>query len=354
MRILLALLLLVTPVLADSAREKKLQNDVKYLVSQQAGRMRTGVAIIHVASGERVSVDGDRPYPLASVFKLPILVELARQLQAGRAGLALEQVVVLQETDRCIGSGTLQNQPAGAKVKLSRCVELMESISDNTATDVIFNRIGTGSVNKMMAELGLKNTDIPMTNRAAYLLSLGMGSDWRGMSGRAIAARWKQLDKAQRQKAIDRILAENKGTTLRKMQATEDASAARGAYADDVAVATTVDNLASPNDLAELCARLYRGELLDKRWTRYALDILAQCKYNNRIPRNLPEGVTVYHKTGTIAGVVNDAGIIELSDGSGLVVVVLCRDVAQGSTDSASALIGKIAALAYETYEGGN
>lgn len=353
MRTVLALwLILLVPVLAQSPRQKKLENDIKYLVSQHSSRMRAGVAVYHLRSGERVSVDGDRPYPLASVFKLPILLELARQLQAGRQGLSLEQVVTLKETDRCIGSGTLQNQPPGTRVKLSRCVELMESISDNTATDVIFNRIGTDSVNKLLADQGLKNSDIPMTNRAAYLISLGMGSEWRGLSGRQIAQRWKQLDRAQRQKAIDKILAENRGLTLSRFQAAEDASAAQGAYADDVAVATTVDNLASPNDLAELCARLYRGELLDKRWTGYALGILAQCKYNNRLPRNLPEGTVVYHKTGTIAGVVNDAGIIRLEDGTGLVVVVLVRDVGRGSSDTASSLIAKIAALAYDAYAG--
>jgi beta-lactamase class A len=179
-----------------------------------------------------------------------------------------------------------------------------------------------------------------------------MGSDWRGMSGSEIAARWEALDKGQRQKAIEKVLKENQGLTLRKFQAAEDASAAQGAYEDDVAVATTVDNLASPNDLAELCARLYKGELLDKRWTGYALGILAQCKYNNRIPRDLPDGVTVYHKTGTIAGVINDAGIIRMEDGSGLVVVVLCRDVRRGSTDQASSVIAKISALAYEAYAG--
>lgn len=348
--ILLVCLFLALPTLAESPRQKKLQNDVKYLVNQS--RLRAGVAIIDIASGERVSVDGARPYPLASVFKLPILLELARQLQAGRKGLGLDQVVTLQETDRCIGAGTLQNQPAGFKVKLQRCVELMESISDNTATDVIFNRIGTDSVNQLMTDQGLRNSDISMTNRAAYLLSLGMGSDWRGMTGAQIAARWRKLDRVERKRAIEKILAENQNLTLRKFQAAEDASAARGAHADDVAVATTVDNLASPDDLAELCARLYRGELLDAKWTKYSLGILAQCAYNNRIPRDLPEGVTVYHKTGTIAGVVNDAGIIRLPDGNGLVVVVLVRDVGRGRSEAASSLIAKISALAYEAYAG--
>ncbi|GMU53123.1 MAG: hypothetical protein AMXMBFR33_22690 [Candidatus Xenobia bacterium] len=349
-RLLVILLVLLQPCLAQTPREKKLSNDVRYLISQEGQRMKAGVAIVHLATGEKVSVDGSRPYPLASVFKVHVLLELARQLQAGRAGLSLEQVVTLKETDRCIGSGTLQHQPAGSKVKIQRCVELMESISDNTATDVLFNRIGTDSVNKMLTELGYKNSDVFMTNRAAYLIALGMGQEWRGMSGREIAARWRKLDHAQRLAAVGRILKENQGLTLSRFQAAENASAAQAAYADDVAVATVVDNLASPDDLADLLGRLYKNELLDKRWTEYALGILAQCKYKTRIPRLLPRGTTVYHKTGTIAGVVNDAGIIRLEDGTGLVVVVLVKDVARGSSDRASTLIAQIAELAYNAY----
>ncbi|MEW6282445.1 MAG: serine hydrolase, partial [Candidatus Eremiobacterota bacterium] len=192
-----------------------------------------------------------------------------------------------------------------------------------------------------------------LTNRAAYLISLGMGSEWEGMGARAIAARWLKMSHHERLKAVERILQENRDLTLDEFQAAEDASAARQsgqAYLDDVAVAAAVDNLASPNDMADLLGRLYQGEILDKKWTAYCLDVLARQRFNTRIPRLLPAGTRVYHKTGTIVGVVNDAGIIRLGDGTGLVVVVFVRDVRQGSSDEAGTLIAKVARLAYDAY----
>src|SRR5207248_2927126 len=48
-----------------------------------ATRGEIGVALIHVESGARLSIHGDRPFPMASVYKLPIALELLRQIETG-------------------------------------------------------------------------------------------------------------------------------------------------------------------------------------------------------------------------------------------------------------------------------
>lgn len=320
---------------------------MRALVDAQRGRLAAGVAIVHVESGARVEVDADRPYPLASVFKLPILVAIGYRLQAKT--MTLDQAMVIREDQKIIGSGRLRDRPAGSRVSVREAVELMETVSDNTATDILFDAIGLDSVNAMMGGLGLTRTDIYLTNRAAWLVSLGMGRGLKGLSARAIANKWLGLSPAARRESAARVVAENRKTSLAAIQRAEDASLSRP-YADDVRLAEAVDNLAAPADIAALLARLQRGELLDGEWTRYCLGVLGRQKLNSRIPRYLPRGVAVFHKTGTITGVVNDAGIIEIGPRSHVVVVVFCRNVARGGDGAAEALIGRISRAAYDHF----
>lgn len=353
-RLLLAVLILacisgaaLAAPAAPSPSTWKLEAQVRALVGAQRGRLVAGVAVVHIESGARVEVDADRPYPLASVFKLPILVEIGHRLQAKT--MTLDQALTIREEQKIIGSGRLRHQPAGSRVSVREAVELMETISDNTATDILFEAIGLDSVNAMMVGLGLTRGDIYLTNRAAWLVSLGMGRDLRGLSARDIATKWLGLSPAARRDVAARVVAENRRTTLAAIQRAEDASMARP-HADDVRLAAAVDNLASPADIAALLVKLQRGEVLDSAWTRYCLGVLGRQRFNSRIPRHLPKGVAVFHKTGTIQGVVNDAGIIALGPRSHVVVVVFCRDVAKGGEGAAEELIGRVARAAYDQF----
>ena len=338
---------LVAPTLAEPRPIAPLEARVRALVAAQRGRLKAGIAIVHVEGGEQVLVDGQHTFPLASVFKLPILVELGRQLQAG--ALKLDQSLPIRADQKIIGSGTLRNRPDGSTVTVREAMELMETISDNTATDILFDRIGLGSVNAMMSGLGATRTDIYLTNRAAWLVCLGMGSEFHGLSASAIAAKWLGLSASARRAAAERIVAENRRTPLAAIQRAEDASASNP-YADDMRLAAAVDNQASPADLALLLTTLQQGKALDDTWTRYCMGVLGRQRYNTRIPRHLPKGVRVYHKTGSIRGVVNDAGLIEVGPHNHVVVVALCSNVAQGAQDAAEELIGQVARAAYDHF----
>ena len=113
-------------------------------------------------------------------------------------------------------------------------------------------------------------------------------------------------------------------------------------------VATTVDNLRSSADLATVLSQLYQGKLLNKSLTRFCLGVLSRQQFNTRIPRHLPEGTLVYHKTGTIAGVVNDIGIIEVPDVGSVLVVALVNQVGQGEGAQADEFIAQVARAAYD------
>lgn len=348
--ILTMLVIAAAPALArPSHRTRRLSREVRHLVGALAPHMRVGVAILDLPSGQRVEVDAAAPYPLASVFKLPVMAVLAHQLQKGQGGLTLDTELTITESHKCIGSGRLKNVPDGTRITLRRCVELMETISDNTAADMVFERVGLDAVDRTMHAWGFRSCHIFMTNREAWLLSLGLGPGLQGLSPIRMARRWLSWSQSRRRRAAREVDRKYRGMTVARLQALENASRSESQHQEDV-IAADMDNTCSPADIAGLLARLVERKLLDRHWTDYCLGVLAGQRYNSRIPRGLPAGTIVYHKTGTLAGIRNDAGAIDLGGGHFLVVVVFVRDIARGWQDRADDLITSIARLAYRTY----
>ena len=347
MRALLLLLLISGVAWAD--RVDKLKKQIHQIIARsEVGSC--AVSIVHTPSGERVEVQADEPFALASVFKVPVMIELARQIQTQQSPLKLSTKLTVQASDKCIGSGSLQRKPVGSQFSLQQLVEWMETRSDNTATDMIFRRIGLDSVHRWMKSIGCTSSQIFLTNRAAWLISMGQSSDFRGLKPKQIAAKWSKLDPPARVAAAQRAETENVTLSLKEFQRLEDVSASVNTPSENVLVAVAVDNKASAHDLGVVLEKLYKGQLLNPQWTEFCLGVLGRQTFNTRIPRHLPKELTIYHKTGTIAGVVNDIGVIELGPDSGLVVVVLVQQVEEGDEGRAESLIADIARAAYKAY----
>ena len=108
--------------------------------------------------GEAASLNGDELFPTASVFKVPVIVELYRQVEAG--AVSLEEELALREEDKVPGSGILQELSPGLMVTLRDLVSLMMIVSDNTATDLLIEKVGMENVNATLRRLGLKRTTV--------------------------------------------------------------------------------------------------------------------------------------------------------------------------------------------------
>jgi beta-lactamase class A len=110
--------------------------------------------------------------------------------------------------------------------------------------------------------------------------------------------------------------------------------------------------------MTELLRKIYAGETSDSEWSDFALDILLHQHLNARIPRLLPQGTLVAHKTGTIGLVRNDAGIIYVSDDSHVVLsVFVLWDLPQDDpvatlkrTFEVETAMGEISLLAYDAF----
>jgi beta-lactamase class A len=112
-----------------------------------------GIAVADLTSGERFTVNEAFAFPQGSAIKIPILVELYRQAEAG--SINLEERVPVRATDQVGGTGVAQWFGDGTSLLSWRdLATLMIVLSDNTATNLLIDRLGMASVNRTMAALG--------------------------------------------------------------------------------------------------------------------------------------------------------------------------------------------------------
>ena len=119
---------------------------------------KLGVSVKHLGLGEAASLNGDELFPTASVFKVPVIVELYRQVDAG--AISLDEKVTLLERDKVPGSGILKELSEGLVLSIQDLVELMMILSDNTATDLVVETVGVENINANLRRLGLDGTPL--------------------------------------------------------------------------------------------------------------------------------------------------------------------------------------------------
>ena len=96
------------------------------------------------------------PMLAASVIKIPVMVEAFRQFESGK--LSPEETHKLVDAEKMPSCGALNRMHAGLEVTMRDLVELMIILSDNTATNILIDRLGISHVNETMQGLGLKQT----------------------------------------------------------------------------------------------------------------------------------------------------------------------------------------------------
>ena len=330
--------------------EERAQKISNMLESQACAvpNLQVGYSIITIPDGRCFSHNGNKQFPLASVFKVPVLLEVCRQLQEDILPLNVDKKLTLKREDLCIGSGTLNESPVGSQINIDKALNLMITISDNTATDMLIHLIGAKSINNFMRSLKLYDNDIFMTNRQAWLICLGEGSVMTSPDPDIVAQTWNNLNQKDRWDLAQEVEQANLNLSLAEFQHLEDVSGSTYSFTKQRHVAMTVDNQSSPNDFSNMFSKLWQREILADDWTEYALSILGAQKYNSRIPRYLPKGTPAYHKTGTISGVVNDSGIIISKRGTPVAVTVFVKNVNSGQDDVAAQVIGKISKIAWD------
>lgn len=256
-RFAIAFVGIVLPLVATAA-EPSLVDRLGPLAKAHQGKV--AIAVKHLTTGETFTLNADEPLPTASLIKLPIMVEVYQQ--AADSKVKLTDPVVLTESDKAPGSGILTSHfSEGASLPLRDAVRLMIAFSDNTATNLVLDKIGIASVNQRMDALGLKETRL---NAKVF----------RGSTTSVDPERSKKY---------------GLGST-------------------------------TAAEMVKLLEKLHAGELVSKDASKAMYEHLLRCEDKLKFPKMLPAGTKLAHKTGSVNAVRTDAGILETPSGP----VALC------------------------------
>jgi beta-lactamase class A len=279
---LIAPFIVITPSKAQNEKPKgldRLQSHVAELALSFPGTI--GVYARNIETGAEVSYKSDDKFPMASVYKIAIMVQVFREVDAGR--LNLTDRIDLTESDRRLGSGLFMYMTPGLKPTLHDLLTMMIVVSDNTATDKLLGIVGPKNVNAMLTTLAIK--DVRVDRPTSEIIT-----DWLAYGDPAV----RKLTTAQ---------------MLSDPSFFDSFTRAQMEKSDKLFLDDPRDH-ASPRGIAELLVKIFRNEAASEKSCHDMLEILKLQQYNDSIPRYLPAGTVVAHKTGEIGYTRNDAAII--------------------------------------------
>ena len=141
---------------AGGGRETPITSRIASIVKAFGGQM--GVAAINLRTGEVIAVNADARFPTASTIKTAVMVEAWQQAADGR--LPIDTRIALRDLDKVGGSGVLRGLGEGLSLSIADLIHLMIVLSDNTATNMLIERLGTARVNARLESYGLTETKL--------------------------------------------------------------------------------------------------------------------------------------------------------------------------------------------------
>jgi beta-lactamase class A len=208
-----------------------------------------GYAVRNLDTGERLSLRGDETFSTASLIKVPVLVTLYDLAAHDR--LSLDDPLTVLKIDQVPGSGVLQYMHSGMSLTVHDAAALMIILSDNTATNLLLDRIIIRRVWDKMESLGLPHTKV------------------------------------------------HSKTFLRNSSVAMDSSVKYGL------------GVSTPNEMAQLFALLADGKAVNPKADSAMLDLLAQNTDGELMQRSIA-GLTVPHKTGATDSVRTECALFRL------------------------------------------
>ena len=289
-------------------------------------KAKIGVGIIHVESGRELFRNGDEWFPLASTYKIPMAVEVLARVDRG--AWKLDSMVALTEhdlvpfgsllTDRFGGPG-----PVGGVLSIRRYMELMLTLSDNSATDVLLRLMGgTAPVRERLHTLGVDGITVSRTVQE-------LGAEWIGFP----LPPWQERDLA----------------SLRQLMSSVKPAAHDSA--NKLFYSSRKDH-GTPRGMARLLTKIARREALSPASTDVLLEIMHRDETGReRIRGLLPKGTVAATKTGTLAThSQNDVGIVILPDKTHLVIAVYTHGWTTEKESEKDRVIAEIAKRAYQEF----
>lgn len=327
----------------------RLREELERLCAALPGEV--GVAARDLRSGREIALKADGPFPLASVFKVPLMVAVLRHVDGG--ALSLDDRLELREDVKSPG-GILTFCSAGLRPTVADLLHFTIAQSDNTATDMLWSLVGRQAVNGAMRRLGLDDIDCSLPNREFFLLEAGACPSYRDLSPSAIVTLVRD---ARERGLLDDLLAavrregaELDGPGFQRLMDTRFGYSGELDYERGFVIDQHLDNLGTPRDVLELLAMIAEERCASPTSCRLMADILCRQEWRDRIPAGLPEGTRVGNKTGSVAGTVNDAALAWRPDGGVVAIVVFCSGLSREASSQAPGVIARIAGAIWASF----
>jgi beta-lactamase class A len=279
--------------LAQPPSTAGLRGQIEQIAGTAQGRVGATATVLE--TGESVSFDGNKHFPMQSVYKLPIGMAVLERVDRG--SLKLEQKIHVDKSDFVTlhqYSPIRDKNPQGVDLSLSELLRFSVSESDGTACDVLLRVIGgTKVVDQYLHRLGIQNLRVETTEKA-------MGQD--------------QMVQYR--------------------------------------------NWATPDAMVALLRILQEGRGLSAASRALLMKWLTESPTGaHRIKGLLPVDTVVAHKTGTsgtsngLTRATNDVGIITLPDGRHLALAVFVSD-SKADEATREGVIAKIAQATWNFWSG--
>ena len=273
---------------------------------------RIGFYIEDLTTGITHEHNADQRFPTASVCKVPVMIELFRQVEIGR--LSLDERRRLQGNISTHGSGTLQLMEDGPELTLRDYCRLMMGISDNMATDFLLDVVRLESVNATLDAMGFPNTRTSVTLGRYHYRMFGM----------------------------DDIPCNRENDVLQQKRAET-----HGVDFNSVSFQDSLENnVATPRDMGVILKQLHAGQIVSPQASATMIDMLKLCNDRRMIPRDLKSDIPIAHKIGSSGRIKGDVGLIFLPTGP---LVVSAFALASGDGIRGDEAIAEITQLAVET-----
>lgn len=253
---------------------------------------RLGVYLEDVVNGATYERNADRRYPTVSVCKVPVMIELFKQAEAGRIDLG-ERRRLRRDISRH-GTSALATLEDDPELTLYDYARLMVSYSDNMATDMVMEAVGLHNVNPTMEAFGYPNTRVNMTMSQWHYTIAGLSH-------------------------LEQTRENNEYVHQRLVEGHKDWAGLP--YTDSLD-----NNVTTPREIADIMRRIHLGEIVSPSASAAMLEMLKRCTSNTMIPHGLRGDVVVAHKIGSSRRIKVDAGVAYLPSGPLVVGVMALAD----------------------------
>src|SRR5689334_21718030 len=245
---------------AHSPLAAPIADTVDRLAKDFAGVHKGATLVLYaknLTTGRDFAREPDSKVRTASTIKLPILCALESQVAAG--AVKWDERIVLKPEDKVSGSGVLGSLADGTDLTVRIIATLMIIVSDNTATNLILNRISADAVNDYLDTIGITTT---RSNRKVR----GDGTKLAAAEGWSKAGR----------------LPEDERYGL---------------------------GVATPREMVKILEMLHQGKIVSPDASKDILGILEKQQFKTGIGRHMPDEVKVASKSGSLDALRSDVGI---------------------------------------------